>query len=63
MKKDLHNIFGKVSLSIEYDRANHLIYNDWQGYQTLESIMLGPTPTSMSWCATSVPTCSTTIPT
>ncbi|WP_151086887.1 STAS/SEC14 domain-containing protein [Hymenobacter baengnokdamensis] len=41
MKKDLHNIFGKVSLSIEYDRANHLIYNDWQGYQTLESIILG----------------------
>ncbi|MGI4871419.1 MAG: hypothetical protein ACRYFX_09610 [Janthinobacterium lividum] len=41
MKKELTNAFGKVFLSIEYDRPNNWIYNDWQGYQTLESIMTG----------------------
>ncbi|MDJ0367641.1 hypothetical protein QMK33_21045 [Hymenobacter sp. H14-R3] len=41
MKKDITNAFGKVFISIDYDRANSLIYNDWRGYQTLESIMAG----------------------
>ena len=41
MKKDFTNAFGKVFLSIEYDARNHLSYNDWRGYQTLESIMTG----------------------
>ena len=41
MKRDLQNAFGKVFISIAYDRANHLVCNDWRGYQTLESIMAG----------------------
>ena len=41
MKKEFTNAFGKVFLSVEYDARNQLFYNDWRGYQTLESIMTG----------------------
>jgi hypothetical protein len=41
MKKDLTNAFGKVFLSVEYDAQQKLLYNNWRGYQTLESIMTG----------------------
>ncbi|WP_223653108.1 hypothetical protein [Hymenobacter psoromatis] len=41
MKKDLTNAFGKVFLSVEYDAQQKLLYNNWRGYQTLESIITG----------------------
>ena len=41
MKKELTNAFGKVFLTTEFDKANNYWYNDWQGYQTLEGVMMG----------------------
>ncbi|MFD2248144.1 STAS/SEC14 domain-containing protein [Pontibacter ruber] len=41
MKKEISNAFGKIFLTIEYVEKNHLIHNNWLGYQTLEGIMLG----------------------
>jgi hypothetical protein len=41
MKKEVTNAFGKVFLTMEYEADNHLTYNNWQGYQTVESIMKG----------------------
>lgn len=41
MKREVANAFGKVFLTIEYEPANKLTYNTWQGYLTLDSIMRG----------------------
>ena len=41
MKKEVANAFGKVFLVAEYEPHNKLVYNDWQGYQTLDSVMAG----------------------
>lgn len=41
MKKELANAFGNIFLTIDYDAAHRWVYNDWQGYQTLESVMQG----------------------
>ena len=41
MKKELTNAFGNIFLAIEFDQANQFYYNNWQGYQSLEGVMLG----------------------
>lgn len=41
MKREVTNAFGKVFLTMEYEADNNLTYNNWQGYQTVESIMKG----------------------
>jgi hypothetical protein len=41
MKKEVKNPFGKVSLTTEYDAVNNWVYNNWQGYQTKDSVMAG----------------------
>lgn len=41
MKREISNAFGKIFLTVEYDAAHGLVYNNWMGYQTLESIILG----------------------
>jgi hypothetical protein len=41
MPTDLINGFGKVYLSIDYDAANHWVYNEWIGYQTYVGIVKG----------------------
>lgn len=41
MKREINNVFGKVCLTIEYDAEHGLVYNNWLGYQTLDSIILG----------------------
>lgn len=41
MKKEVHNAFGKIFLTITYDSHHRWVCNDWQGYQTLESVMQG----------------------
>jgi hypothetical protein len=41
MKKELRNPFGKISLATEFDEANDWVYNNWQGYQTKDSVMAG----------------------
>ena len=41
MRKEISNAFGKVYLTIEYDAAKHLVYNNWIGYQTLAGIQAG----------------------
>ena len=41
MPTDLINGFGNVYLSIDYDAANHWVYNEWIGYQTYVGIVAG----------------------
>ncbi|RZJ57989.1 MAG: STAS/SEC14 domain-containing protein [Hymenobacter sp.] len=41
MATKLINEFGKVYLVIEYDAANHQVYNNWIGYQTYVGIVAG----------------------
>ena len=41
MATELVNGFGKVYLTIEYDPANHWVYNNWIGYQTYVGIIKG----------------------
>ena len=41
MKREVANAFGKVFLTMEYEPQNHLTYNSWQGYLTLDSIIKG----------------------
>lgn len=41
MKREISNAFGKIFLTVEYDTARHLVHNNWLGYQTLESVILG----------------------
>ncbi|WP_426492153.1 STAS/SEC14 domain-containing protein [Hymenobacter sp. 102] len=41
MPIELVNGFGKVYLTIEYDPANHWVYNNWMGYQTYTGIIAG----------------------
>jgi hypothetical protein len=41
MPQELTNGFGKVYLTIEYDAANHWVYNNWIGYQTFTGIISG----------------------
>ncbi|RDC58821.1 hypothetical protein [Adhaeribacter pallidiroseus] len=41
MKIELPNAFGNIFISISYDAPNGWVYNNWQGYQTLESVMQG----------------------
>ena len=41
MKREVANAFGKVFLTMEYEPHNGLTYNNWQGYQTVESIRKG----------------------
>ncbi len=41
MKKEILNAFGKVVLTVEYNAAQRLVYNNWQGYQTMDSIVKG----------------------
>lgn len=41
MKRDVKNVFGNVCLTVEYDQQLGLVYNNWLGYQTLDSIMTG----------------------
>ncbi len=45
MKKEVTNAFGKVFLTIEYEADNNLLYNNWLGYQTADSIMKGANTT------------------
>lgn len=35
------NGFGKVYITIEYEAANHWVYNNWIGYQTYVGIIAG----------------------
>lgn len=41
MKKEISNAFGKVFLTIEYMGKANCVHNNWLGYQTLDSIVLG----------------------
>lgn len=41
MKREAANAFGKTFLTMEYEPQNHLIYNRWQGYLTLDNVMAG----------------------
>lgn len=41
MKKELTNIFGNVFLTIEEDRKNRWVYNDWIGYLTMDNVKTG----------------------
>ncbi|WP_146153504.1 hypothetical protein [Adhaeribacter arboris] len=41
MKREITNAFGKNFLTISYDARHQWVYNDWQGYQTLESVIQG----------------------
>lgn len=41
MLTELINGFGKVYLRIDYDAANHWVYNEWVGYQTYVGIVAG----------------------
>ena len=41
MPTELINGFGKLYLTIEYDSANHWVYNNWIGYQTYTGIIAG----------------------
>lgn len=41
MKKEISNAFGRIFLTVEHQEHNHLIHNNWLGYQTHESIVLG----------------------
>lgn len=41
MRTELTNGFGKVYLTIEYNAANHWVYNNWIGYQTHAGIVMG----------------------
>jgi hypothetical protein len=41
MPTELTNGFGKVYLTIEYDKTNHWVYNNWIGYQTYTGIITG----------------------
>lgn len=41
MTTELTNGFGKVYLTIEYDKANGWLYNNWVGYQTYIGIVAG----------------------
>lgn len=41
MKREATNAFGKVFLTMEYEADNNLLYNNWLGYQTVDSIMKG----------------------
>ena len=41
MKKELTSSFDKVFLTIEYDAANQLIYNNWMGVVPTESVIQG----------------------
>ena len=39
MKTEVKNAFGKVILTVEYEAADNLVYNNWVGYQTREGII------------------------
>lgn len=41
MPQQLTNGFGKVYLTIEFDKLNGWVYNNWMGYQTLPGIVAG----------------------
>ncbi|WP_022823767.1 hypothetical protein [Hymenobacter norwichensis] len=41
MPLELVNGFGHVYLTIEYDAANHWVYNNWLGIQTYIGIIAG----------------------
>ncbi|QMU26584.1 hypothetical protein [Adhaeribacter radiodurans] len=41
MKIELPNTFGNIFISISYDALHGWVYNNWRGYQTLESVMQG----------------------
>jgi hypothetical protein len=41
MPTNLLNGFGNVYLTIDYDTANHWVYNEWIGYQTYVGIVAG----------------------
>ena len=41
MTREVANAFGKVFLTMTYEPANDLTYNNWRGYLTLDSIMNG----------------------
>lgn len=41
MQTELTNGFGKVYLTIAYDRPNHWVYNNWVGYQTYTGVISG----------------------
>lgn len=41
MRTEITNGFGKVYLTVEYDPANHWVYNNWIGYQTYIGVIAG----------------------
>lgn len=41
MRSEVANAFGKVFLTVEYEPANRLIHNRWQGYLTLDNVKRG----------------------
>ena len=41
MKKELTNSFDKVYLTIEFDEANHWIYNNWFGVLPTDKVIQG----------------------
>ena len=41
MERELKNAAGKVFITIAYDAQNNWVYNNWFGYQSRESVMLG----------------------
>lgn len=41
MRKELYNAMGRQFLTIEYDIYNKWVYNNWIGYQTINSIIKG----------------------
>jgi hypothetical protein len=41
MKREVKNAFGKTFLTIEFDEGHGFVYNNWLGYQTKDSIVVG----------------------
>lgn len=41
MRKEHLNIFGKVFLTVELDKENKWVHNDWVGYLTMDNVKSG----------------------
>ncbi|RDV11514.1 STAS/SEC14 domain-containing protein [Pontibacter diazotrophicus] len=41
MRKEYSNIFGKVFLTVDIDKKNHWVHNDWIGYLTRDNVQSG----------------------
>ncbi|RDV11968.1 STAS/SEC14 domain-containing protein [Pontibacter diazotrophicus] len=41
MRKEYPNIFGKVFLTVDIDKKNEWVHNDWIGYLTRDNVQFG----------------------